>query len=82
MNDAAPKAENGSHKEGGGIMGKRHSLRDPKLEAALDELDAILTVDVLVNILHDLPEPHEAMTDGPELLPLADRHPRRGKPKR
>ena len=63
-------------------MGKRHSLRDPGLEAALDEIDAILTVDVLINILHDLPEPHEAMTDGPELLPLADRHPRRGKPKR
>ena len=63
-------------------MGKNPPSHDPKLEAALDELDAALTADTISKIMEDLPETDEAVRDDPERLPPADRPGRRGKRRR
>lgn len=52
-----------------GIVGKRQPPHDPRLEAALDELDAALTADVMGEILRDLPETDEVVSANPELPP-------------
>ena len=56
-------------------------MHDPELEAALDEVDAVLTADVISEILRDLPETDEEDGDCTEFLPPADRRGRPSKPK-
>lgn len=56
---------------------KSHPPYDPELEAALDEVDAVLTAEIIGEILHDVPELDEADADGSELHPPADK---RGRP--
>ena len=51
---------------------KSHQPYDPELEAALDEVDAVLTAEIISEILRDLHGPDEA-EDCTELLPPADR---------
>jgi len=51
-------------------VGKRHRKPDPKLEAALDELDAALTADAMGEILQDLLETDEVVSVDPKpILP-------------
>ena len=61
---------------------KAHPTYDPKLEAALDEIDAALTAEILSQILLDLPETDEAEVDHSELIQPADRPGRRAKRRR
>lgn len=61
---------------------KPHPPYDPQLEAALDEVDAVLTAEILGEILRDLPEPDEADADRSELHPPDNRPGRPVKRKR
>ena len=58
-------------------MEKRHPEHDPKLEAALDELDATLTADASSEVLQDVPETDEAGTGARGLLPRERRDKRK-----
>lgn len=60
---------------------KPHPPYDPELEAALDEVDAVLTAEIIGEILRDLREPDEEDADRSELLPPADRPSRPAKRK-
>jgi hypothetical protein len=61
---------------------KRQPTADPKLEAALDELDEVLTADAISKILEGLPEADRPFESERNLLPPADRPERRDKRKR
>lgn len=54
-------------------MVKAHAMHDPELEAALDEVDAVLTVEIISEILRDLPDFDEADADSTDLIRPAAR---------
>lgn len=66
----------------GGSVKKRQAANDPKLEAALDELDEVLTADAISKILESLPESGRPVGSERDLLPPADRAERRDKRKK
>ena len=63
-------------------MRKREATSDPKLEAALDELDEALTADSISKILEDAPKIGRPLRSDRNLRPPADRPERRDKRKK